>query len=235
MNQAIIRQLESASHRHNAQCHSCAMMAICHPPGSEWSDTPHQELRNYSKGRPVYHDKDPLSHLYCVREGAVKTYKLTPEGEEQILGFYFAGEVFGFDGLATKKHGIHAEALQDTELCRIPIHTLLQQPERMQHFFEVMSHEIRQAQEHITLVNRNRAEVRIAAMLLDIASRMQQGKPRLSFDLSISRGDMANYLGLTIETISRILRRMELEGIAKLSRKKLEIFDLHALQKQGYF
>lgn len=237
MSQAIVRQLEQASHRHNAGCHNCTMLDICHPDDAFWTETTtHQELRNYKKGQTIFRDKDNFSHIYCVREGAVKTYKITPDGSEQVIGFYLAGEVFGLDGLSSKQHTIHANTLQETSICRIPFQAFMQQPQRMQNFFEVVSSEISRAQNHIALINRNRAEVRIAALLLDIANRLQdRHQGTLNFELSMSRADMANYLGLTIETISRILRRMELSGVAKLSRKHLEIFDLQALQKQGYF
>ena len=149
------------------------------------------------------------------------------------MGFYFAGDIIGTDGLARNKHTVHARALQDTTICRIPINLVLQQPNRAQFFFNLISREIAHCQHHLAMITRTQAKTRLATLLLDIANR--QADSLESLYMPIPRTDIASYLGLTVETVSRTLRDMEDNGTIQRNRKWIKIFDLQALQKLSYF
>lgn len=227
---------ENKKHCHHdmqVNCGNCRLNTICLPIALETDqidqlDKIIQRGRPLRKGEHLYHANDPFTSVYAVRAGAIKCYSITNDGKEQVNGFYLPGEVLGMDGISKHRHGSSAKALETSAVCEIPFENLgdlsTKIPSLQRHFFQLMSQEITQDQELITLLSKNSAEQRIAALLLSISSR--QARRKLSatrFRLPMSRTDIGNYLGLTVETVSRVFSRFQKLELIAVDNKELEL------------
>ncbi len=215
------------------------MGKICLPIALEQNDIAKldevvKRNRVLHKGEHVFHMGDPFTSVFAVRSGCVKTYQVMDNGDEQVNGFYFPGEVMGLDGLSNQTYASSAVALEVTSVCEIPFakfRQLTQQlPELQMHFMQLMSQEITAEQQLITLLSKKTAEQRVATLLLTISERNANRNMSASrFRLSMSRIDIGNYLGLTVETVSRMLSRFVKSKVITIERKEIQILDQEAL------
>ena len=221
-------------------CGKCRLSSLCLPISLQLEDIGRldaiiQQGRPFQKADSVYYAGDRFHSIYAVRSGAVKTFTNTSDGREQITGFYLPGEIIGMDGLATNHYTNTAVALETSALCEIPFDRLEELSSRLpklqRRFFQLMSKEISNDQQLITLLSKNSAEERIAALLLSISARYHhQGLSADEFYLPMSRSDIGNFLGLTIETVSRIMGRLHKLHIIVLDKKHIIIRNMKALQ-----
>ncbi len=224
----------------NISCGKCRLSALCLPISLQNEDIGRldqiiQQGRPLQKSDTVYYAGEKFSSIFAVRSGSIKTFTNTADGREQITGFYLPGEIIGMDGLATNRYSNTAVALETSALCEIPFDRLEElsasMPKLQRRFFQLMSKEISNDQQLITLLGKNTAEERIAALLLSISARKHhQGLSATDFHLPMSRSDIGNFLGLTIETVSRILSRLHKIGTIDLDKKRVRIKDFAALQ-----
>lgn len=224
-----------------ASCSACGLSAICLPialqaPDIDRLDSIIQRGRPLHKGDHVYRENQPFSAVYAVRSGALKAYSVTDGGEEQIAGFYLPGEVFGLDGLGKNHYTSSAVALETSTICEIPFERLGELsaniPSLQRHFFRLMGQEIAQDQQRITLLSKKTAEQRVAALLLSIAARNARRKlSGTAFRLPMSRTDIGNYLGLTVETVSRIFTRFQRIKMIASSNREVTILDIALLRE----
>lgn len=225
-------------------CSSCRLNTLCLPISLEMNDISKldeiiQRGRPIQKGDRVYHAGDKFRSVYAVRSGAIKTISNTQDGQEQITGFYLPGEIIGMDGLATNSHSNTAVALETAAVCEIPFTRLeelsAQVPNLQRRFFQLMSKEITNDQQLITLLSKNNADQRIASLLLSISARNHsRGLSAEEFYLPMSRSDIGNYLGLTIETVSRVMGRLHKTNIIHLDKKHVKILDMAALRNLAF-
>ena len=231
----------SCAHGYKASCEQCRLSALCLPialSDSEISrlDAIVQHRKPLHKGSRVYFEGDDFTSVFAVRSGCIKTYKTTEDGVELVTGFYFPGEIFGADGIVNQYYMVSAEALDTSAICEIPFGKLeklsSEIPELMHRFYEVMSQEIVQDQQFIAMLNRSNSELRVAALLLNISSRISREQDYASeFRLPMARSEIANYLGLTIETVSRIVGRFKKSGLIEISGNNVLINTIPKLQK----
>ncbi|WNO07589.1 fumarate/nitrate reduction transcriptional regulator Fnr [Teredinibacter sp. KSP-S5-2] len=221
-------------------CADCRLASICLPISLEIEDINKlddiiQRGRPVQKGDHIYHAGNEFKSVYALRSGAVKTIKVTQDGQEQVTGFYLPGELIGMDGLATNNHSNSAIALETSAVCEIPF-TRLEElstrlPNLQRRFFQLMSKEITHDQQLITLLSKNSADERVASLLLSISTRnSNRGLSANEFYLPMSRSDIGNYLGLTIETVSRVLSRLHKQGMIELDKKHVVIKDMDELK-----
>ncbi|SNS89309.1 CRP/FNR family transcriptional regulator, anaerobic regulatory protein [Noviherbaspirillum humi] len=230
------RSLHSRDH-----CSTCSLHSLCLPTGlceSEMNrlDKIIGRRRKVLKDEALYRMDDPFTTLYAVRLGHFKTHQVTPAGDEQITGFHMAGELLGMDAISTDRHHCYAVALEDSEVCEIPFAQLEQlfaeMPTLLRHFHRLMSQEITRDQNTMLLLGNMRAEQRFAAFLVNLSSRYKvRGYSPTSFQLRMSREDIGNYLGLTIESISRLLARFKKQALLKVSNREIELLDLPMLKQ----
>lgn len=217
------------------------MKALCLPLALEL-DQIDQLDRIVQRGRPfqrdeyIYRAGIDFRSVYAVRSGAIKTFAVNDQGVEQVTGFYLPGEIFGMDGIAHTHHISSAIALETSSVCEIPFNRLedlsLTLPSLQRHFFQLMSREIINDQRLVALIGKNSADERLATLLLSISSRnAQRSLSGLRFRLPMSRADIGNYLGLTVETVSRIFGRFQKQRLLKVDKKEIEILDLDGLQE----
>jgi len=231
---------QQCTHDFRVNCSNCRLSSLCLPLALESDDIDKldnivQRGKPLQKGEHVYREGGPFSAVYAVRSGAIKAYRVTDDGREQVTGFYFPGEILGMDGIAKNSHACSARALETSAVCEIPFGSLAELSARMpnlqRHFFQLMSREITEDQQLIMLLSKNTAEERIAALMLSISARNARRKlSSTRFRLPMSRIDIGNYLGLTVETVSRVFSRLQKLDILEVSNKEITINDTRGLQ-----
>lgn len=177
----------------------------------------------HDAGSTIYGQGDPAGQLYMVEFGTVRLCRVSADGRRQISAFYFAGEVFGLEA-DTQRH-FYAESVDSAG-----IRTLRpsQGDKFNQSMYRVALQGLTRAQEHLMVLGRQNGLEKVAAFLLDIAER--QGTDRF-VDLSMQRCDIADYLGLSFETVSRILTKLKTAGTIRIPHiKQIEMVDLAELQ-----
>jgi CRP/FNR family transcriptional regulator len=223
-----------------AGCASCSMHQLCLPMGLGNDDMERLDKiigrrRKVPRGSNLFRVGDAFSNLYAIRLGHFKTYQLNPGGEEQITGFQMAGELLGMDAISTDRHHCMAEALEDSEVCEIPFSRLEQLfsdiPTLLRHFHRMMSQEITREQSVMLLLGNMQATQRFAAFIVNLASRYEaRGYSGNQFQLRMSREEIGNYLGLTIESVSRLLSKFKKEGLLRVSNREIELLDAPRLK-----
>jgi len=183
----------------------------------------------------VFSSGDPFSSIYAVRSGSIKSFCIDPDGREQVTGFYFPGEIFGWDGLANNQYQNTAIALETTSLCEIPYEQLDELgnsiPPIQKYLMKLISREINADQQLIALLAANSAQQKLASLLLSISDRLLQRKlSSTRILLPMSRGEISNYLGLTVETVSRVLGVFQRKKYLAVNKKEIEILDMQALR-----
>ena len=181
-----------------------------------------------AQGRALFRVGDQFRALYAVRTGFFKTVLSAAEGREHVTGFQMAGELLGLDGIGTGAHQVNAVALEDSELCVIPFDQLESLSRDFaslqQQIHKVMSREIVREQGVMVLLGSMRAEERIAAFLLNLTKRLEaRGFSKVALYLRMSRDEIGSYLGMTIETVSRTLSKMQSIGILNVDKKEITI------------
>lgn len=177
----------------------------------------------YPEGAAIYAQGDAAGPLYFVEFGTVRICRLTADGRRQISAFHTAGDVFGFE--AGEEHSSYAESVDGVGI-RVLRTNCDNRPARSMLLLAVMS--LARTQNHLMVLGRRNANERMASLLLDLVER--QGDERF-LHLPMPRNDIADYLGITFETVSRILRALKDQKIIRLrSINGIEILDLQALE-----
>lgn len=230
----------SCTQEYKVNCETCRLSRICLPLAINHQDLEQlesiiQRSKPLQRNELLYDEGSTFNSIYAVRSGAVKAYRTTSDGREQVTGFYFPGEILGMDGISNNSHASSARALETAAICAIPFDALERlsssMPGLQRHLFQLMSREITEDQLLITLLSKNSADERVATLLLSIAGRNARRNLSASqFRLPMSRVDIGNYLGLTVETISRVFSRMQKLGMLRVDNKEIEILDQEALQ-----
>lgn len=225
----------SALREAQMRCAACSMHQLCLPMGLGEADMEKLDKiigrrRKVARDSHLYRVGDPFANLYAIRLGHFKTQQVHPSGNQQITGFQMAGELLGMDAIGTERHHCNAVALEDSEVCEIPFSRLeslfAEMPPLLHHFHRMMSQEITREQSVMLLLGNMRAEQRFAAFLVNLASRYSaRGYSSTSFQLRMTREEIGNYLGLTIESISRLLSKFKKHGWLKVSNRELELID----------
>lgn len=211
------------------------MHQLCLPMGLDSEDITRLDniigkRRRLLRDERLYQMDEPFRNLYAIRFGHFKTYQVNANGEQQITGFQMAGELLGMDAISGDRHHCDAVALEDSEVCEIPFARLEelfgQVPTLLRHFHRIMSQEITREQNVMLLLGNMRAEQRFAVFLVNLSARYAaRGYSATSFQLRMSREDIGNYLGLTIESISRLLSRFKKQGWISVDKRELSLLD----------
>lgn len=226
-----------------AACASCSLRELCLPMGLDKADmdkldTIISRRQRLPSGQHLYRARDDFRHLYAIRRGFLKTYELNNDGVEHVNGFHMAGEMLGLDAISEATHACNAVALEDSEVCEIPfvkLEQLFRDIPALQHqFHRVMSREIGADHNLMMLLGTMRAEEKLATFLTNLAERLAaRGFSESTLRLSMSREDIGNYLGLKLETVSRMFSKFQDEGLIAVERRNLHIKDMDGLHKIG--
>jgi CRP/FNR family transcriptional regulator len=167
----------------------------------------------------IFSEGDPASNLFNVTAGTVKLYKLLPDGRRQITGFLFSGDFMGLS--INERYAYSAETVTATSLCRFPRRKMDQLmdefPKLQRRLFSLASNELASAQDQMLLLGRKTAKEKIASFLVSVAQRaVRRGQKDNPVHLPMSRADIADYLGLTTETVSRTFTQLKAGGVIRL-------------------
>jgi len=222
-------------------CSSCCLKGVCLP-----CDLGRTELnrfdqittarRRVARGASLYHNGDGLESLYAVRSGAFKTAGVSRQGDEKITGFYLPGEVLGLEAISSGRHGYSAVALEDSEVCILPFAALekmaMSMPALQHQLLRLISGDISRDQGLMLLLGSMAAKQRLAAFLLSLSRRNERlGFSASRFVLRMTREEIGNYLGLTLETVSRLLSRFQREALIAVHQRDVEIRNAVRLQE----
>jgi CRP/FNR family transcriptional regulator len=184
-------------------------------------------------GATVIAEGDPATDLFNVVRGTVKLCKLLPDGRRQVTGFLFPGDFLGI--ALNDTYAYSAEAIEPLQLCRFPrkkLEALLVELPRLERrLLGETAHELAAAQDQMLLLGRKTAKERVASFLVSLSERaVKRRRPSSPLQIPMSRMDIADYLGLTTETVSRILTQLrQAKLIATESRGSIEILDMAGL------
>ena len=216
-----------------ARCATCSMHQLCLPMGLDEDDMDRLDKiigrrRRVPRGSSLFRIGDPFTNLYAIRFGHFKTFQINAAGDEQVTGFQMAGELLGMDAISADRHHCNAQALEDSDVCEIPFsgleRLLGEMPTLLRHFHRMMSQEITREQSVMLLLGNMQATQRFAAFLVNLASRYEaRGYSSTCFQLRMSREEIGNYLGLTIESISRLLAKFKKQGLLRVSNREIEL------------
>lgn len=187
------------------------------------------------KGDTLFHQGDTSEAIYGLRSGSLKTQIEDANGQVQITGFLLPGEVLGLDGLMESTQVSHAIALEDSEVCVIRLDEMdrlaPELPILQTQLRRLMSKEISRSHNLLLALGSLRSEQRVAAFLLNLSHRLQVlGYSSHEFIMRMSREEIGNFLGLTLETVSRLFSRFAREGILRVQHREVHIVDMQALQ-----
>ena len=226
--------------RLKASCSNCNLSELCLPRSltpQEFDDLEDiiKRSRPLHRGDHIFRSGDPFHSLYAVRSGTVKLYTTTDAGDDQIMGFYFPGEIMGFDAIENDRHLCSAIALETITYCAFSftrLEDLCKKIPGLQHqIFRLMSRELSSDNELLLTLSNKNAEEKIATFLVSLSSRFNRlGYSSTEFRLAMSRQEIGNYLGLTIETVSRIFSKLQRENYIATERKIVQIKNLAALK-----
>lgn len=224
-----------------AACHDCMKAKNCpafatgsavkyHTPG-----TPLQ--KNVRPGQTVLETGNTFAGFYLVKSGFFKSSFIDRDGEQQVTGFFFPGEMFGFDGMDGGRHRMIVDALDTGSVCKIPMALAagnagaLWNSDTLVALLKIASESITRDREMLYALGKLNARRRFASFLLDISARMgRSGYDPENFRLCMSRNDIANYLCLAVETVSRLFTQFQSRGVIRVDRRDLRIRDRHALE-----
>ena len=221
---------------HNqAHCKDCSLAPLCLPLSLNLEDMDALDEivkrgRPLKKGEFLFRQGDNFGSVYAVRSGALKTFSLSDSGEEQITGFHLPSELVGLSGMDTEASPVSAQAQEPTSVCEIPFGRLdelsVQLPQLRRQLMRVMSREIRDDQQMMLLLSKKTADERIATFLVNLSARFRaRGYSANQFRLSMSRNEIGNYLGLAVETVSRVFTRFQQNGLIEAEGKEVRILD----------
>ena len=216
-------------------CSDCALNPVCLPPALADQDLDQLEdiigrNRSIPRGEKLFRQGGYFESIYAIRSGAIKTSSISTNGEEQITGFYFPGEIVGFDSIGQDCYESTATALETTAICVIPFDALEELSRRHatlnHHLFKLMSSEIRNDHQIMQMVGKRPAEERVANLLLSFSARYKRRNlSDNNIHLPMSRADIGNHLGLALETVSRIFTRFQELGIISVNGKDITILN----------
>ena len=216
-------------------CAQCSLQQLCLPAGIGAHELVRldeivRRRRPMEKGERLFRNGDALTAVYVARDGAFKTVSLKEGGDEQIIGFHLPGELVGLDALGTGFHRCEAVALTTANVCEVPFEDLAnvaaQLPVLQQQLMRVIGQSLGRDHDHMEILVRRQANERIGLFLHGLGERFRHiGSSGTDFRLPMSREDIASYLGLALETVSRGFTRLQDDGVISVFGRRIEILD----------
>ena len=222
-------------------CTSCNLREVCLPGGLGSEDLERVQKvvyarRRVKRGETLFNAGDEFKAIYAIRSGFFKTSLSDGEGREQVTGFSMGGELLGLEAIGVGRHGSNAIALEDSEVCVMPF-SLIEEaarevPALQRHLHAVLSREILRDHGVMMLLGSMRAEQRLAAFLTNLSRRfVRRGYSASDFHLRMTREDIGSYLGLKLETVSRLFSQFQKDGLIEVEQKHVRILDIAGVEQ----
>lgn len=212
----------------------CDVLRIPHVPGNTDEELLFQHVQ-FKTGQRIHTIGQPFDTLYIVHSGFLKTVLIDEFGNEQVLSFPMKGDLFGVDGIHTKRYASEAVALSNCDLILLPFKKLTAlgraHPEFEHAMYSVMSRELVREQAMVSMLGALSAEARVARFLVSLSERYaEMGYSSKLFNLRMTRHEIGSYLGLTLETVSRTLSAFNEIGLITVDQRSIGIKDVEALR-----
>lgn len=225
-------------------CAQCSLQQLCLPAGIGMQELEQLE-QIVKRKRPVeaaerlFRQGDAMGSVFVARDGAFKTVLVNEQGEEQVIGFHLPGELIGLDALGTGEHRVEAVALTRAHVCEVPFSELSSVAARLpglqRQLMRVIGQSVGRDQDHREILVRRQANERIALFLHGLSERLKIiGEPGDRMKLPMSREDIARFLGLALETVSRGFTRLQEDGVITVYGRKVEILDMDELERLAH-
>ncbi|MFG6665979.1 fumarate/nitrate reduction transcriptional regulator Fnr [Halomonas sp. HNIBRBA4712] len=221
------------------RCQTCSLSSLCLPLALQLEDVGHfdaiiRRRAPLKKGETLFHQGERFSSVFAVRSGSLKQVTCEGAGFDQLTNFYLPSELVGLDGIDEEAYPGSVVALETTTVCEIPFKHLdalsEELPELRGQLYRSMSKELRDDRRMMRLLSRKTADQRLASFLVTLSDRFRRrGYSPYSFRLSMARSDIGNYLGLAVETVSRILSRLQSQQVVAVSGREVNILDMARL------
>ncbi len=222
-------------------CGSCNLREMCLPEGLSADEMRRMEnlvyaRRKVKRGEALFRAGDKFNAIYAIRVGFFKTALLHGDGREQVTGFHMPGELLGLEGIGSGEHSSNSVALEDCEVCVLPF-AMVEEigreiPSLQRHLHGVLSREIVRDHGVMMLLGSMRAEERLAVFLLNLSKRfIRRGWSSSDFHLRMTREEIGSYLGLKLETVSRLFSKFQSDGLMEVNQKHVRIADIDGLEK----
>jgi len=241
---ASLQKLDLPSLISKAKCETCVLSNLCIAATLtnqeiKSLDTAPKSKAHLEKDEILYHAGESKHKIYAVSSGSLKTTAININGVEQITGFYLPGEILGLEGLADMQLSSTAAAMETSTVCEIPEDDFDKLCETnhglRKSFMRIVSKEISSEQKMMMSLGQMKSDERLASFLISLSSRFKQrGFSETEFNLSMPRHDIANYLGLTIETISRLFKAFQKQGILDVKNRHVNILNRTKLCDIGH-
>jgi len=233
-------QPNGAPRKFEVTCSSCSLRELCLPGELCAEDLARVEnivyaRRRVPRGETVFQAGGTFGAIYAVRSGFFKTSLVDADGREQVTGFFMGGELLGMEGIGGAYHST-ATALEDSEVCVLP-YPLIEQlareiPALQRQLHAVLAREIARDHGVMLLLGSMRAEERLATFLLNLSRRfVRRGYSPTEFHLRMTREEIGSYLGLKLETVSRLFSAFQKDGLIEVQQKHVRIRDIDGLEK----
>jgi CRP/FNR family transcriptional regulator len=187
------------------------------------------------KGEVLFRAGEKFTSLYAIHSGSCKTVLQGYDGNDQVAGYHMIGDILGTDGIGSGDYECEAVALEDMEICRLPFDRIEELTRRSAEFQRslnrLLSREIVRERRLTMVLGAMRADQRLATFLLDLAERYQErGYSSVEFVLRMTREEIGSYLGLKLETVSRLFSRLHEEGLIQINGRVVKLLDRVALR-----
>jgi CRP/FNR family transcriptional regulator len=233
-----IREFRRDAVRSQVACTRCSLGELCLPRGLTPDEVQRfEKIVNRSRpiqaGEHLFRAGDEFRTVASVRTGCFKSYVIDHEGQEQVLGFHLPGEIIGLDAIHSCRHTANVVALDTSAICSLTFDSVStmarHMPELQSELFRIMSQRIAELE---TIAGDLSADERIAMFLMSLSERFaRRGYSDREFILAMSRRDIASFLRLATETVSRVLARFQKSGLLRVDRKQVRIRDLDGVRK----
>jgi CRP/FNR family transcriptional regulator, anaerobic regulatory protein len=221
-------------------CSSCNLRELCLPGAVEAVDLERVESivyarRRVRRGQRLFDAGDEFNAVYAIFSGFFKTSLIDGEGREQVTGFFMGRELLGMDGIGSGRYNGTATALEDSEVCVMPF-ALVEElsreiPKLQRHLHAVLAREIVRDHGVMMLLGTMRAEERLAVFLTNLSRRfLRRGYSSSDFHLRMTREEIGSYLGLKLETVSRLFSMFQKDGLIEVQQKHVRVLDSAGLE-----
>ena len=236
----LFKDMAKLEHDHRIACQECSLYRLCLPLGLHSNDlaqldTIIKRSQSHKRGESLFTSQQPFTSLYIVRSGSFKTTISASNGRDQVTGFYFPGEFIGLDALYQSSYQSNAKALETSSVCELPYDSLQEiskgMPQLQVQLLTRLSKELSGDKSLMLLLGKKTADEKLATFLLSFSKRFSdRGFSANEFQLSMSRADIANHLGLAVETVSRVFSRFQEDGVVSIAGKSIVLHDMEKIK-----
>lgn len=237
--QNVVLLKSHVSQERGTACLTCSKRAQCPAAGIDSGSQPVQKL--IQSGASLYDAGDRFDGIYIVRSGFFKSYSIDTDGVMQVTGFHLPGDFIGMDGIEGGRYGDHVEALDTSSVCKLPLPMFSEalanpkttsgaQGNLMLTLVKLLSRTITGDRRMFFTLGKMSARRRMGMFLKELSERMaKSGYSASEFTLCMSRTDIANYLCLALETVSRLVTQLQADGAIAIDRRHIRLLDMDAL------